>query len=87
MLYDGELGEHFSIIHFDHALVDLGPARSDPGYIKQHWTMFPEWTPFDIVNKADGREIHIHFPLPFDDVGFGDAAGIWGVRERAFLGY
>lgn len=48
--------------------------------------MLPEWAPFNIVDEAHRIEIHVRLSFPFDDIGFGDAAGVWRIWQRALLG-
>lgn len=67
-------------------LVYFRPPSPNPRDIIEHRTMFPEWTPFNIVDEAHGVEIHVRLPFSFDDIGFGDAAGVWRIGQRALLG-
>ena len=48
--------------------------------------MFPEGTAFDIVDEADGREVHVCFAFAVDCHGFHYVARFWGGGERAFGG-
>src|ERR1700753_1991359 len=38
-------------------LVDLCPSRWNSRYIVQHWTVFPEWTLFDIVDESNSSKV------------------------------
>ena len=75
VLHDGELREHFGVVHFQHALVDLAPAGADAGDVVQHGRVLPEWSLFDVVDEADGVEVHILVPLPLDGGGVGYVGG------------
>lgn len=59
MLYDWELGQDFRIVHFDHAFVYLTPAVPDTRDVKKHGAVLPKRSLFNIVDEANGREIHI----------------------------
>jgi hypothetical protein len=59
MLNHGELGKDLGVEHLDHAFVNLSPSVSDARYIKEDRTVLPEWTLLDVVDEADGREIHV----------------------------
>lgn len=59
MLDDGELVEHLGIVHQNHALVDLAPAVLDSRDIVQNRAVLPEGALLDIVDKPDGREVHV----------------------------
>ena len=48
--------------------------------------MFPERPLFDIVNEADGAEVHVLVPAPFDGGDFGDVRGVRGVGKGSFDG-
>lgn len=84
MLHDGELGQHFCVVHFDHAFVDFAPTRADAGNVVEHRGMLPKRALFDIVDEADGAEVHVLVPAPFDSGDFGDVRGIRGVGKRSF---
>ena len=86
MLYDGELGQYFCVVHFDHAFVDFAPARADAGDVVEHGGMFPKRPLFDIVDEADGAEVHVLVPAPFDGGDFGDVRGVGGVGKGSFDG-
>ena len=47
--------------------------------------MLPERAPFDVVDEPHGREIHVGLAFSLDDIGFGDATGIWSLWQRAFF--
>ena len=67
-------------------LVDFRPPGPNPRDIIEHWTMLPEWAPFNIVDEAHRVEIHVRLPFPFDDIGLGDAARVRRIGKRALLG-
>lgn len=79
VLDNREFGEHFSVIHFDHTLVDLGPASLDTRNIIQHLTVLPEWPFLHIVYEADGGEIHVDFPLFLYNVRFRDTVRVYRI--------
>ena len=84
MLHDGEFRQYFCVVHFDHAFVDFAPARADTGDVVEHGGMFPKRPLFDIVDEADGTEVHVLVPAPFDGGDFGDVRGVGGVRKGSF---
>ena len=84
VLNDRELGQDFSYIHLDHTLVDLGPARSNARNVIKHRRVLPEGALLDIVDEANGREVHIPCTLSGDDCGFGNICWVGGARERSF---
>lgn len=86
MLHDGELAKHLGVVHLDHALVDLAPAVLDSRHVEENGTVFPEGTLLDIVDEADGREIHVLGAVALDRGGLGDVAGLRGVRDGALEG-
>ncbi len=86
VLHDGELGQNFCVVHFDHAFVDFAPAGADAGDIVQHGRMLPEGPFFHIVDEADGAEVHVLVPLPFDGGGFDDVCGVRCIRAGSFDG-
>lgn len=59
MLHDWEFPKHFSIVHLQHALVDLSPAIFDARDVEEYWRVFPEWSFFDVENELDGTEVHV----------------------------
>ena len=62
-------------------LVDFCPPGPNPRDIIEHRTMLPEWAAFNIVDEAHSVEIHVRLPFPFDDIGLGDAAGVWRIGQ------
>ena len=86
MLHDWELGQYFGVVHFDHALVDLAPAGADAGDVVEHGGVLPEGSLFDIMDEADGVEVHILVPLRLDGGRFGDVGGVRCVGAGAFDG-
>lgn len=86
VLDDGELGQDFGVVHFDHALVNLGPAGADAGDVVEHGGVLPEGAPFDIVDEADGAEVHVLAPVPLDGGGFGYVGGVRGIGAGSFDG-
>lgn len=48
--------------------------------------MFPKWPLLDIVNEANGAEIHIPPPFALDDSGFCDVTWVGRIGQRAFGG-
>lgn len=84
VLNDRKLGQDFGYIHLDHTLIDLGPACSNARNVIKHWGVLPEGALLDIVNEADGREVHIPCTLSGDDCGFGNICWVGGARERSF---
>ena len=63
MLHDGELGQDFRVVHFQHAFVDFGPAGADAGDVVQHRRVLPEGSLFHIVDETDGAEVHVFVAL------------------------
>lgn len=86
MLHNGELAKHLGVEHLDHALVDLAPAVLDAGDVKQDGAVFPKGTLLDVVDEADGGEVHVFGAVALDGSGFGDVAGLGGVRDGALEG-
>ena len=86
MLHDGEFGQDFCVVHFDHAFVDFAPAGADAGDVVEHGRMLPERPFFDIVDEADGAKVHVLVPLPFDCGKFGHVGGFRCVGARSFDG-
>jgi hypothetical protein len=86
VLNDGELGQHFCVVHLDHALVDLRPSRFDAGYVEQDGAMLPEWPLFDIVDESNSAKVHVASALPLDSWCLCHVSGVRGRRERA-LGF
>ena len=72
MLHDWELGQHFRVVHFEHAFVDFAPAGEDAGDVVEHGGMLPEGSLFDIVDEADGAEVHVLVSLLFDGSELGN---------------
>ena len=70
----GKFGKNLSIIHLDHALVDLCPASCYTRHVEEDWAVFPERAFLDVVDETDRAKVHVSFPLTIDDVPFGDAA-------------
>lgn len=83
MLDDGELGEDFDIVHFNHALVDLGPAGLDARDVEEDGAVFPKRPGFDVVDEANGAEIHVAFPFALHGCGVGNVGGGGRAGERA----
>lgn len=81
MLHDGELGEDFGVEHLDHALVDLAPAVADAGDVEEDRAVFPEGPRLDVVDEADGGEVHVCEALVFHDDRFGHVAGFGGASD------
>lgn len=86
MLHDGELRQDFSVVHFQHALVDLAPAGANAGDVVEHRRVLPEGTPFHVVDEADGAEVHVLVPLPVDGGEFGHVRGVGRVGAGSFDG-
>ena len=86
MLHDGEFGQYFCVVHFDHAFVNFAPARADAGDVVEHGGMLPKRPLFDIVDEADGAEVHVLVPVLFDGGDFGDIRGVRGIGKRSFGG-
>jgi hypothetical protein len=59
MLDDWEFAQHFSIVHLQHALVDLSPTIFDAGNIEQDRRVLPERSLLDVENELDGTVVHI----------------------------
>lgn len=59
MLDHREFPQHFSIVHLQHALVDLPPAVFDARDVKQNRRVLPEWTLLDIKDELDGTIVHV----------------------------
>lgn len=78
VLHDGELGQDLGVEHLDHAFVDLAPAVADAGDVEENGAVFPEGAFFDVVDEADGGEVHVCLALVFDDEGLGYVAGFGG---------
>ncbi len=86
MLHDGELGQDFGVVHFQHAFVDLAPAGADAGDVVEHGGVLPEGALFDVVDEADGAKVHVVVPLARDGGGFGDVGGVRGGGVGSFDG-
>ncbi len=86
MLHDGELGEDFCIVHFDHAFVDFAPSCPHARDVIQHGRVLPERALFDVVDEADGAEIHVFVTLSGYGCGFRDGGWVWRALERSFGG-
>ncbi|KAI6748017.1 hypothetical protein HG531_008559 [Fusarium graminearum] len=54
LLDNRKLGQHFSVEHLDHALVDLAPTVANARDVEQDRTMLPEWALLHVVDKANG---------------------------------
>lgn len=46
--------------------------------------MLPEGTLLDVVDEADGGEVHVVFPVQIDSGSFGDICRLGRSRNRAF---
>lgn len=86
VLHDGELGQDFGVVHFQHALVDLAPAGADAGDVVEHRRVLPKGAPFHVVDEADGAEVHVLVPLPVDGGEFGYVGGVGRVGAGTFDG-
>lgn len=86
VLHDWELGQDLGVVHFDHALVDFAPAGADAGDVVEHGGVLPKRSLFDVVDEADGVEVHVLVPLPADGGGFGDVSGVGCVGAGSFDG-
>jgi hypothetical protein len=51
-------------------LVDLSPPCFDTGDVEQDGAVLPKRTLLDVVDEANGAEVHVVLPLPLDDVEF-----------------
>lgn len=49
--------------------------------------MLPERTRFNVVDKSNGREVHVGKTLVLDDQTFSNVAGLGGTFDRAFGGH
>lgn len=87
VLDDRKLGQHFSVEHLDHALVDFAPAIADARDVEQDGAVLPEGACLDIVDEADGREVHVSVAVVFHDGCLGDVAGLGCAPHGAFLGH
>ena len=76
MLNHRKFRKDLSIVHLDHALVDLCPASRYTRDIEKDRAVLPERAFLDVVNEADRTEVHVSFPLTIDDVPFGNTAWI-----------
>lgn len=81
VLDNRELGQHLGVEHLDHALVDLAPAVADARNVEQDRTVLPERTLLDIVDEADGREVHVDLSLVLYHGGLCDIAGLRGALD------
>lgn len=70
MLNNWKFGQHFCVVHLDHALVDLRPTSFDARNIKQDGAVLPERPLFDIVNEPDSAEVHITMTLALNSGRF-----------------
>jgi hypothetical protein len=70
MLHDWELAQYFSVVHLQHALIDLSPAVFDAGDVEQDGRVLPKWTLLDIEDELDRAEVHVA-RLLFGDCGHG----------------
>ena len=84
MLHNRELAQHLRIIHLNHALIHLSPSTFDPGDIEKNRTMLPEWPGLDIVDEADGGEVHVASAFEVDCGFASDVGGARGTREGTF---
>ncbi len=86
VLHNRELGQHFGVKHFDHALVDLAPAILDAGHIEEDGTVFPKGSLFHVVYEPHCREIHVRGAVLGHEVGLDDVGGLGGSRDGALEG-
>ena len=86
MLHDWELGQHFRVVHFQHAFVDFAPAAADAGDVVEHGGVLPEGSFFHVVDEADGAKVHVLVSEPFDGGEFGNVGWVRGVGAGAFEG-
>lgn len=49
--------------------------------------MLPEGTRLDVVDEADGREVHVGLAVVLYDDRFGDVAGLGGALDGALCGH
>lgn len=84
MLHDGKLGEHFSVEHLEHALVDLAPTVADPRDVEEDRRVLPERTLLDVVDEANGGEVHVGLAVVVDVLG--DVCGARSTADGAFQG-
>lgn len=87
MLHDGELGQDLGVEHLDHALVDLAPAVLDARHVIEDGTVFPEGPFLDVVDEADGGEIHVRLPEPLYCFRFEDIARFRSPLDGALEGH
>ena len=59
MLDDWEFAQHFSVVHLQHALVDLSPTIFDARDVEQDRRVLPEWSLLDVEDELNCTEIHI----------------------------
>jgi len=59
VLDDWEFSKHFSVVHLQHALVDLSPAVFDPRDVEQDRRVLPERSLLDVEDELNGTEVHI----------------------------
>jgi hypothetical protein len=69
MLHDREFTQHFCVVHFHHALVDLSPALFDAGDVEEDGRMFPEGAFLDVEDELNRAEVHVA-GLVFGDCRF-----------------
>lgn len=59
VLDDWELAQYFSVVHLQHALVDLSPAILDARDVEEDRRVFPEWTLLDVKDELDSTVVHV----------------------------
>lgn len=86
MLHDGELAQHLGVEHLDHALVDLAPAVLDARHVEQDGAVFPEGALLDVVDEADGGEVHVFGAVALHGRGLGDVPRLGRVGDGTLEG-
>lgn len=86
MLHHWELGQDLSVEHLDHALVNLSPAVPDARDVEQDGRVLPERALLDVVDEADGGEVHVGLTVVVYDLRLGDVGWSRGAAHGALDG-
>lgn len=83
MLNHRELREDLRVEHLDHPLVDLAPTILDAGDIEQYRAVLPERSLLDVVDEANGAEVHIRPAVSVYLGGLDNGVGLGGTADGA----